>query len=41
MATVQSPPATLDDLALVSEKAELIGGRIVYYMATVWKLHFP
>jgi len=37
MATVQSPPATLDDLALVSEKAELIGGRIVYYMATGWK----
>jgi Uma2 family endonuclease len=34
MATVQSARATLDDLYRTPEKAELIGGRIVVYMAT-------
>ncbi len=33
MATVQTP-ATLDDLACVSDKAELIDGRIVFLMPT-------
>jgi Uma2 family endonuclease len=32
MATVTPYPATLDDLLRVEEKAELIGGRIVYIM---------
>jgi Uma2 family endonuclease len=34
MATVQQTRATLDDLYRTSEKAELIGGRIVIQMAT-------
>lgn len=34
MATVQTPPATLDDLARVSGKAELINGRIERLMPT-------
>ena len=34
MATVQQLNATLDDLYRTPEKAELIGGRIVYLMAT-------
>lgn len=34
MATVAHSKATLDDLYRTPEKAELIGGRIVYYMAT-------
>src|SRR5882724_11950984 len=34
MATVHQDAATLDDLYLTPEKAELIGGRIVIYMAT-------
>src|SRR6266536_5002063 len=34
MATVIPYPATLDDLLKVREKAELIGGRIVYLMPT-------
>lgn len=34
MAIGTDPPATLDDLARVTEKAELIGGRIVYLMPT-------
>jgi Uma2 family endonuclease len=34
MATVQQMQATLDDLYRTPEKAELIGGRIVYLMAT-------
>lgn len=35
MSTAPPPrPATLDDLLKVKEKAELIGGRIVYYMAS-------
>src|SRR5438094_4823453 len=34
MATVQQARATLDDLYRTPEKAELIGGRIVRYMAT-------
>jgi Uma2 family endonuclease len=34
MATVQHAKATLDDLYRTPEKAELIGGRIVKYMAT-------
>src|SRR5437667_1438543 len=34
MATVQQTKATLDDLYRTPEKAELIGGRIVKYMAT-------
>ncbi len=32
MATATFTPATLDDLLKVREKAELIGGRIVYFM---------
>src|ERR1700722_11272820 len=34
MATVQTPAATLDDLARVTDKAELIDGRIEYLMPT-------
>jgi Uma2 family endonuclease len=34
MATVQTPAATLDDLARVAEKAELIDGRIELLMPT-------
>ena len=34
MASVVSPGATLDDLARVEGKAELVGGRIVYLMPT-------
>src|SRR5438105_9299686 len=34
MATVQQTKATLDDLYRTAEKAELIGGRIVTFMAT-------
>lgn len=34
MATAATPPATLDDLLKVKEKAELINGRIVYFMAS-------
>jgi Putative restriction endonuclease len=34
MATVQHARATLDDLYRTPEKAELIGGRIVTFMAT-------
>jgi Uma2 family endonuclease len=34
MTPVDSPAATLDDLARVSDKAELIDGRIVYLMPT-------
>src|SRR6267142_1135747 len=34
MATVQQLKATLDDLYRTPEKAELIGGRIVVFMAT-------
>jgi Uma2 family endonuclease len=34
MATVQTPAATLDDLARVTDKAELIDGRIVLLMPT-------
>ena len=34
MASVQQMSATLDDLYRIPEKAELIGGRIVYFMAT-------
>jgi Uma2 family endonuclease len=34
LATVQHAKATLDDLYRTSEKAELIGGRIVKFMAT-------
>ena len=34
MASVQQARATLDDLYRTPEKAELIGGRIVIYMAT-------
>ncbi len=34
MATVRTPAATLDDLAGVTEKAELIDGRIEYLMPT-------
>lgn len=34
MATLTPNPATLDDLLLVREKAELIAGRIVYFMAS-------
>jgi hypothetical protein len=34
MASVQAPAATLDDLARVTEKAELIDGRIVLLMPT-------
>jgi Uma2 family endonuclease len=34
MATVAQPRATLDDLYRTPEKAELIGGRIVTFMAT-------
>lgn len=38
MASVISGRATLDDLARVEGKAELVGGRIVYLMATG---HYP
>ena len=34
MASVQIPSATLDDLARVTDKAELIDGRIVFLMPT-------
>src|SRR4051794_18486562 len=34
MASVQTPEATLDDLARVTDKAELIDGRIVLLMPT-------
>jgi Uma2 family endonuclease len=34
MASVQTPPATLDDLARVTDKAELIDGRIEFLMPT-------
>jgi len=34
MATLTPNPATLDDLFRVREKAELIAGRIVYFMAS-------
>jgi len=34
MATVAQKRATLDDLYRIPEKAELIGGRIVYLMST-------
>jgi hypothetical protein len=34
MASVQTPPATLDDLARVTDKAELIDGRIGLLMPT-------
>ena len=33
MSTVTTPRATIDDLYKVEGKAELIGGRIVQYMA--------
>jgi hypothetical protein len=34
MASVQTPAATLDDLARITDKAELIDGRIVLLMPT-------
>ena len=34
MSTATHAPATLDDLRRVSDKAELIAGRIVYLMPT-------
>jgi Uma2 family endonuclease len=34
MSTATQAPATLDDLRRVTEKAELIAGRIVYFMPT-------
>lgn len=37
MSTATQAPATLDDLRRVSDKAELIGGRIVYLMPTGYK----
>ena len=37
MSTVRQARATLDDLYRTPEKAELIGGRIVRYMATGYK----
>jgi Uma2 family endonuclease len=37
MTTIHQVRATLDDLMQVPEKAELIGGRIVRYMATGFK----
>lgn len=37
MATASRPVATLDDLYRVEGKAELIGGRIVRYMATGYR----
>ena len=39
MATVNPPRATPDDLMRTEGKAELIGGKVVTFMATGWRPH--